>query len=81
LTTSRLQELCVQHGGNSNQEKPATGMNRKSLLRPANLLQVDVESMDLTCAELLRQYLLSNAPTASGIEYARTIKPTAQLPQ
>jgi len=53
----------------------------KSPLCQANLLQVDVESIDLTCAELLQQYLHSNTPTASDIEYARTVKPAAQLPQ
>jgi hypothetical protein len=53
----------------------------QSLLRQANLLQVDVESIDLTCAEPLQQYLHSNTPTASDIEYARTVKPTAQRPE
>jgi hypothetical protein len=32
-------------------------------------------------AELLQQYLHSNTPTAPDIEYARTIKSAAQLPQ
>jgi hypothetical protein len=53
---------------------------REALLRAANLLRVEVESVDLTCAELLQQYLHSNTPTASDIEYARTVKPATQLP-
>jgi hypothetical protein len=54
---------------------------RESPLRAANLLQVEVEAAGLTCAELLQQYLHSNAPTASDIEYARTVKPATQLLQ
>ena len=50
------------------------------LLRAANLLGVEVESPNLTSAELLQQYLYSNTPTASGIEYARTVKSATQLP-
>lgn len=53
----------------------------ESLLRAANLLRVEVESVDLTCAELLQQYLHSNTPTASDIEYAPTVKPATQLSQ
>ena len=34
----------------------------ESLLRATNLLRVKVESVDLTCAELLQQYLHSNTP-------------------
>lgn len=52
----------------------------ESLLRAANLLRVEVESEDLTCAELLQQYLHSNTPTASDIEYARTVESATQLP-
>jgi len=53
---------------------------RESALRAANLLRVEVESVDLTCAELVQQYLHSNTLTASDIEYARTVKPATQLP-
>ena len=53
----------------------------ESLSRAANLLRVKVESVDLTCAKLLQQYLHSNTPTASDIEYAATVKPATQLPQ
>ncbi len=46
----------------------------ESLSCAANLLRVEVESVDLACAELLQQYLHSNTPSASDIEYARTVK-------
>jgi hypothetical protein len=53
----------------------------ESLARAANLPRVEVESVDLAGAELLQQYLHSNTPAAPGIEYARAVKPAAQLPQ
>ncbi len=57
------------------------GIVCESLLRAANLLRVEVESVDLTCAELLQQYLHSNTPSAPDIEYARTVKSATQLPK
>ena len=57
------------------------GFACKSLLRAANLLWVEVESVDLACAELLQQYLHSNTPAAPDIEYARTVKSATQFPQ
>lgn len=52
----------------------------ESLLCSANLQGVEVESIDLTCSELLQHYLHSNTPAASDIEYARAIKSATQLP-
>ena len=57
------------------------GFACESLLRAANLLWVEVESVNLTCAELLQQYLYSNTPSAPNIKYARTVQPATQLPQ
>jgi len=53
----------------------ALRFTRESLLRAAHLLRIEVEAANLTCAELIEQYLHTNTPTASDIEYARTVKP------
>jgi hypothetical protein len=52
---------------------------REPPLRAANLVRVEVDSVDLTGAELLQQYLHSNSSTASDIEYARTVEAATQL--
>jgi hypothetical protein len=57
------------------------GLACKSLLRAANLLWIEVESVDLTCAELLQQYLHANTPAAPDIKYAGAVKTATQFPQ
>ena len=53
----------------------------KSLLRAANLLGVEVDSVDLACSELLQQYLHSHTAAASDVENACVVKPTSQFLQ
>src|SRR5258708_11823526 len=53
----------------------------KSLLRAANLLGVEVDSVDLACSELLQQYLHSHTATASDVENACVVKPASQFLQ
>jgi len=43
------------------------------------LLGVKVELIDLSCAELLQQYVYSDPSTAAHVEYARDIKPSTEF--